>query len=151
MTKFNIQLSRVEYVTSEMALKLYTQGCKVQCPGCNRKEYWAFKKGSADINSIEECLINFDMAIKKIVITGGEPLQQELTEFIKLLRFLKGFKKEIWILTSLNMHDVYPGIRDHADFIKTGIFDPLSGPGREEHGYKLSSKNQKVWKRGEDY
>lgn len=147
----NIQLSRVEYVTSEMALKLYTQGCRVQCPGCNNKKSWEFKKGDTDLSSIKDTLNEFDMAIKKIVLTGGEPLQQDLIGLIELLEFLRGFNKEIWILTSLDMHEIYPRIREHADFIKTGIHDPLSGPGEMEYGYRPYSKNQRVWKKGVHY
>ncbi len=151
MNKLNIQLSGMKYVMKSMSFELHVQGCLVKCPRCNKKETWKVKKGSLNLNKLSKRLSEFDICIKKIVITGGEPLNQDTQALIDLLKFLKGFDKEVWLLTSFSLYELPIDIKKYADFIKTGIHDVTSGPGEIVHGFKLSTKNQRVLKKGIDY
>ena len=151
MNKVNIQLSSIKYVMRGMAYKLHVQGCSVECPRCNNKNSWRKKKGSLNLNTLRRKINKIDFCIKKIVITGGEPLNQDTEALIELLKFLSEFNKEIWVITSFNLYEMPIDIKKYADFIKTGVYDPSYGPGKTVHGYKLSSKNQRVLKKGIDY
>ena len=151
MNKVNIQLSKIEYVMRGMAYELHVQGCSVQCPRCNNKDSWKKKKGSLNLNTLRRKISKIDFCIKKIVVTGGEPLNQDTGALIELLKFLSGFNKEIWVITSFNLYEMPIDIKRYANFIKTGVYDPSKGPGEVIHGYKLSSSNQKVLQKGVNY
>lgn len=148
----DIQIAGTEYVVSGMTFELYTQGCSVECPGCHNKETWDFNAGKKfPAKDLHDKFVRFDRMIKRFWVLGGEPLQQDLLEVIKMLQFLKRYDKEIWLFTSKEMFQVCPEIRSLCDYIKTGFYNPSAGPGDEQYGVKMATANQRVWKRGVDY
>lgn len=152
MKDINIQIAGTEYVVSGMTFEIYTQGCSVECPGCQNPETWDWNAGTKfPAEDLKEKFTRFDRMIKKIWILGGEPLQQDLLEVIKMLKFLKQFDKEVWLFTSKDMYQIYPEIRNLCDYIKTGFYNTSAGPGTEQYGVKLATANQKIWKKGVDY
>jgi len=152
MNKINIRLSKYEYVMSKMAFEIYLQGCSVKCPSCNQKDTWNWKAGKKfPAAKLSKKFKEFDMAIHRFFITGGEPLQQDHDELIKLIEFLKSFNKEIWLLTSYEMYQVPDNIKSLCDYIKTGIYDTTVKRGEEKYGFKLATINQKLFKNGIDF
>lgn len=152
MEKININIAGTEYVMSGLTFEIYTQGCDVKCPGCHNKETWDWNAGTLfPAEDLTKKFETFDTMIKRFWVLGGEPMQQDLLELIKMLRFLKSFNKEVWLFTSYDLYQIYPGVRSLCDYIKTGIYDPLSGKGIEMYGVQLATKNQRIWKRGDDY
>lgn len=143
----NIKLAGTEYVVSGRTFELYTQGCDVRCPRCHNPETWNWNTGKKfPVDDLTKKFEQFDMAIARFWVLGGEPLQQPLVEIIKMLEFLKSFDKEIWLFTSFEMFQVYPEVRKLCDYIKTGMYDVNAGPGDEQYGVKLATANQKIWK-----
>lgn len=64
-------------------------GCEVGCHWCDVKESW--DKNSHPQMSVEELLKNIkNTPAKRIIITGGEPLQQDLTSLTQALH-LQGY------------------------------------------------------------
>jgi organic radical activating enzyme len=64
-------------------------GCSFHCPYCDTKTSWDNKNGSS--LSIEEILSKIEKHMKKypqsqVVITGGEPLEQDLSEITATLK-----------------------------------------------------------------
>ena len=64
-------------------------GCSVQCPYCDTKDSWESDAGAA--MSIEEILSKIEIYKKKypqsqVVITGGEPLEQDLSKITAALK-----------------------------------------------------------------
>ena len=69
-------------------------GCSVQCPYCDSKDSWKSDAGAS--MSIEEILSEIEKHKKKypqsqVVITGGEPLEQDLSEITKALKKKNNF------------------------------------------------------------
>jgi organic radical activating enzyme len=69
-------------------------GCSVQCPYCDSKDSWKSEAGASV--SIEEILSEIEKHQKKypqsqVVITGGEPLEQELSEITTALKKKNNF------------------------------------------------------------
>lgn len=66
------------------ALFMRLAGCDVACPWCDTKDSWNLD--SAPERSIEDLLAEcLQSAIRKIVITGGEPLMHDLNPLTKAL------------------------------------------------------------------
>jgi 7-carboxy-7-deazaguanine synthase len=64
-------------------------GCSIQCPYCDTKDSWESDAGTS--MSIEEILSKIEVYKKKypqsqVVITGGEPLEQDLSEITAALK-----------------------------------------------------------------
>jgi len=64
-------------------------GCSAQCPYCDTKDSWKIDAGAS--LSVEEILSEIDKYKKKypqsqVVITGGEPLEQDLSEITAALK-----------------------------------------------------------------
>jgi 7-carboxy-7-deazaguanine synthase len=69
-------------------------GCSVQCPYCDSKDSWKSDAGASV--SIGEILSEIEKHQKKypqsqVVITGGEPLEQELSEITTALKKKNNF------------------------------------------------------------
>ncbi|MGD2088668.1 MAG: 7-carboxy-7-deazaguanine synthase QueE [Candidatus Aminicenantes bacterium] len=69
-------------------------GCSAQCPYCDSKDSWKIDGGAS--LSIKEILSEIEKYKKKypqsqVVITGGEPLEQELSEITTALKKKKHF------------------------------------------------------------
>jgi len=71
-------------------------GCSVQCPYCDTKDSWKSDAGAVLSMSIEEILPVIEKHKKKypqsqVVITGGEPLEQDLSGITAALKKKNNF------------------------------------------------------------
>ena len=69
-------------------------GCSVQCPYCDSKDSWKSDAGAS--LSIEKIISEIEKHKKKypqsqVVITGGEPLEQDLSEITKAVKKKNNF------------------------------------------------------------
>jgi 7-carboxy-7-deazaguanine synthase len=64
------------------------QGCSVRCFFCDEKKTWALGTKNEQILNYEEILQQLQImnsSLKRVVITGGEPTEQDIVPFIKFL------------------------------------------------------------------
>lgn len=64
------------------------QGCDVHCFFCDEKETWVRREHFTELLEPEKIIEEFEILnplLKRVVITGGEPTQQELKPFINKL------------------------------------------------------------------
>ena len=64
------------------------QGCSVRCFFCDEKKTWSLDSRLGAGLSYEEILghlVNLNPKLKRVVITGGEPTEQDVLPFIKFL------------------------------------------------------------------
>lgn len=144
-----------QYSLSTKSLDIYLAGCKgPHCAGCHNHLTWDFNQGTP-WGEWEDKLTTklFHSMVEKVYVMGGEPLDQDLVELENLLRFLKGFGKEIRLFTGRETKwDIPFDIRMYCDYIKVGQYlEDYKVEGYYSYGDSLASSNQKVLKRGVDY
>lgn len=133
-----------------VSLEIYLSGCnrEQKCPDCHNPKLWDFNYGE-EINYenlkklIDDNVKNFD----NFVILGGEPLDQNVFELVRLLRFLKfEYTHPIWLYTSYEYEEMGKYICRHVDYIKTGMYiKELHTENNIILGVKLASSNQTIW------
>ena len=98
---------------------IYVQGCYKHCPGCHNFQTWDPSKGTA--YPVEELadIIRQNSPIKKLTISGGEPLLQ-LDALIQLVKELKDFNSTVY--TGFEFDQVPKKLLPHIDYLKVGPF-----------------------------
>jgi anaerobic ribonucleoside-triphosphate reductase activating protein len=147
-----------QFTLEQSALEFYLSGCsgKPHCKNCHNPESWDFTKGllwdSKYKRDIIEKVNSFDHMIKKIMIFGGEPFDQDINELYDFVRFLKVFGKEIWLFTRYDISEIPPYIKINCNYIKCGRYiEELTVDDNIQYGVKLATSNQKIYKKGVDY
>ena len=145
----------IQYNINQNALEVYFSGCigNPHCKGCFSPETWEFNQGSSykkSMTDIRKQLIQFDELIDKVMIFGGEPLDQNSEELKDFLQEIKTFGKEIWIFTHYDF-DVAKEILGQTialcDYIKCGAYmEELKVDDNIQYGIKLATSNQKIYK-----
>lgn len=127
---------------------IWVCGCTRHCPGC-------FNQEAADFNAGEPLSLSrmrrfaaiggIDKDIAGFSILGGEPLQQDKDEMLKLLRCLRVYpKKTIWMWTGYTYEDLTADqleIVKNVDVLVDGPFiEKLKNPNLRFRG----SSNQRI-------
>ena len=85
---------------------VFFQGCNVKCKGCHNEKIQDIQYGKEyEVKKLCEEILKYDLPIKKITISGGEPMMQKeaLEEFVREM-YENDF--EIALYTSYNLEDV---------------------------------------------
>ena len=100
---------------------LFLQGCERRCNGCHNPQTWDITKGiSISITDLVEMIIQ-NSVVKRITISGGEPLYQ-LAALRKLLLFLDKNEFDIALYTSYSRDEIPEDIIQTLDYLKTGEY-----------------------------
>lgn len=137
-------------------LEIFLSGCKGanSCKGtCQNPELKNFDLGTDlelfQLKLSDKILSNIDV-IDMLVITGGEPLDQDEFELINFIKFLKVFKLPICVFTSYKFNKVSKLIKSEIDLIKCGEYNEQF-KGEKDVGYfKLASTNQNLYRKEPD-
>lgn len=150
-----------QYTLKTRSLEIYIAGCKgnkgVHCKECHNPESWNFNQGDKYtckyfIENIKEKVENHGDLIKNIMIFGGEPLDQSISDLIDLLQDLYYLKKPIWLFTRYSLEEVPTAIKHYCEYIKCGIYAPeLKTDTNVMYNIKLATSNQRINRRGLDY
>ena len=92
--------------------------------------------------------------IDKVIIVGGEPLDQPIESLRHLLRGIKQHKPnlDIYLFTHYELDKVPNNIKFYTDYIKTGEYIPeLKCEDNIQYGILLATKNQNIYKKELDY
>jgi anaerobic ribonucleoside-triphosphate reductase activating protein len=147
-----------QYTLQNKAFEIYLSGCSgnPKCEGCYNKELWDFDIGEEYTLSfwgkLQNKIYKFDNLIDNIMILGGEPLDQDIIELYSFTVDIKSFNKNLWLFTRYELNEIEPTILNQFDYVKTGKYiKKLSIDNNIQHGIKLSTSNQKIYKKGIDY
>jgi anaerobic ribonucleoside-triphosphate reductase activating protein len=142
----NINIYTTQYSIKNHVLEIYISGCKQKCKGCQNPETWDFKAGKP-WQAVKESIIqkcNEDI-VKNIWILGGEPLDQDTPEVLRLLKVLRKTNKTIWLFTSYDIVDVPFPVLSLVDYIKVGKYiESKRSDNHYSEGIKLATTNQDV-------
>ena len=147
-----------QYTLKHRAFEVYVAGCNgsPHCEGCHNPESWDFNRGD-ELNdnyllSLKSKIQSFDELIDNIMIFGGEPLDQKISELINLLDWLHQFNKKIWIFTRYSLNEIPLTIKDRCDYLKCGRYEPQKRTNNNiQYGITLATSNQNIYKKGLDY
>lgn len=152
-----MNITNVDYGMSDRTYSIFLSGCNgnPKCEGCHNPENWDFNKGDnwlTYIKRVEEDVQNFGSLIDKILVVGGEPLDQNKICLEQLLLFLSKFNIPLCLFTRYSLEEVPEFVKGFCDFIKCGAFIPsLICQDNFQEGIQLATSNQKIYKKGQDY
>lgn len=127
--------------TDGISYEISVCGCHFHCKNCQNPELQDFNNGEELTNNllnniIEDIRKYYNKGlIDNIDIIGGEPLDQNRSEFIAFLEIIKEKfpKLGIWIYTGYEIEDIPDRILELSDYIKCGRYiEEL----RNENGFK---------------
>ena len=152
-----MNITNIDYGMSDNSYNIFVSGCKAfpKCEGCFNPENWDFNQGKDWLkytDRIKKDLQDFKNLINKIIIVGGEPLDQDLSILMRMIVFLKQFSIPIYLFTRFELDEIPTEIKELCDFIKCGAYIPsLKTDNNFQYGIKLATSNQIIYKKGLDY
>jgi anaerobic ribonucleoside-triphosphate reductase activating protein len=157
-----MNIASTQYTLEIKSLEIYVAGCNASphCPNCHNPESWNFNLGEnydfEYLLKLENKVKNFDNMIDNIMIMGGEPLDQNKKEIYELFFDIATSStlntKKIWLFTRYELENIAKEIKDLCDYIKCGKYiKELSCDNNIQHGIKLATSNQNIYKKGIDY
>ena len=126
---------------------LFLQGCLRRCEGCQNPETWDINGGYLIDEKLLYEQISKTSPIRRITISGGEPLLQ-IDSLIKLLSLLDESKYDIALYTGFEYEEVPHEILKYLNYLKTGKFiknqiTTVSYYGStNQHFYKLRDEHE---------
>lgn len=149
-----MKIYSIDYSFSNKSLDVFISGCsgKPKCQNCHNPELWDFNCGSNYNKTVLDKIIkytkDYDKIINKIIMVGGEPLDQNINELETFLYDIKNnTNKEVWLFTRYNLSEVPSNILKYCNYVKTGKYKPELGVDNNiQFGIKLATSNQIIYK-----
>lgn len=107
------------------ACTIWFSGCMMGCDGCHNPELQNHNVGvKHPWHSVYGCVswIYQRAEVTTVVMTGGDPLDQDQEELEVLCRELYNSKYKIWIYTGREFDEVPQYMKDYAHTIKCGPY-----------------------------
>lgn len=148
-----------QYTLPYRSLEIYVAGCNgnPHCEQCFNPESWNFENGTKYTQNyfnekIKQKVTTYSDLIKNIMIFGGEPLDQNHTDFMQMLKDLHNLNLPIWIFTRHDIKSVPNDVKKYCTYLKCGRYIPnLKTDSNVQYGIKLATSNQKIYKKGIDF
>ena len=150
-----MKIASYNYSIKTESLDIFISGCKgPHCKECHNPELWDFNIGTnykEVIDKITSRIIEFEPIINKILIMGGEPLDQNIHHLYNFLEELNKLKKPIYLFTNRNLEEISDLIKMSVDYIKCGRYEIDKRNINIQYEIELQSSNQIIYKKGIDY
>ncbi len=125
MPKLNVNTIVTDSIVDGPGLRsvVFFQGCSHACPGCHNADSWSFEP--CKLMTEEEIInqINEKNFSKKVTLSGGDPMQQDIRKLVKMLKE-DGFN--IWLYTGYELDELnykQQEVLEYIDTIVTGRFE----------------------------
>lgn len=113
-----MNIARLDYNHDTGALEIYVSGCTRGCKGCHNPELHDFNAGRPWADWVG--LLAAEYYTTRVMVMGGEPMEQDHKELCALLDFLADHYTEIWLFTG---HTIIPDtVWDRVHVFKTGAY-----------------------------
>lgn len=154
-----------QYTLKTKSFEIYVAGCSgnPHCEGCHNPESWSFDCGEPYMSEYSDMIKNkvkeFSGLVDNVWILGGEPLDQNLSELLKLISSLYKICQDnsckLWLFTRYSLDEVKEKLGDfmqYFDYVKCGRYQhELQCKNNIQYGITLATSNQKIHKKGIDY
>lgn len=146
-----MRVSGIDFSVNTRSIDVYVSGCNSpHCQGCHNPELWDFSVGTKYNPSIAKYIKNKAegfSTVDKILILGGEPLDQDIEKLKNLLRDLRDIKLPIFLFTRYELDKIPEEVKELVDYIKTGEYVPeLLTDKNVCYNIPLATTNQKITK-----
>lgn len=148
-----MRITSTQYSIANKYLELFVSGCKGKntCfKTCFNPELHDFSLGyeweTQQLKITDKILSNIDI-IDLLVITGGEPLDQNIEDLISFIKFLKIFKLPICVFTSYKFKEVPELVKSNVDYLKCNPFNVKYKEDKDVGLFVLASKNQTLYRK----
>jgi len=144
----------IDFPTEEdLAVIVYFVGCSHNCTGCQNKEFqdYMWKEKETTVKDAFKEITEYAKRSKtnKIVFSGGDPLfVKNIDGVIALSKLLQENNYSVCIYTGYTIDFIKTKDLKHVDYFKCGKYvESLKEKewGKNESGFKLVSKNQKIY------
>lgn len=148
-----MNIYQVDYSMEFMSLDVYFSGCAANpyCEDCFNPEAWDFNCGKdwkQYIFQINDNMKRFRSIVKRIMLYGGDPLDQDCDQFILFLEAIRMYNLPIWLFTRYEIDEVPQDVKDLVDYIKTGRYIPeLTTSDNIRASVKLATENQLIYRK----
>jgi anaerobic ribonucleoside-triphosphate reductase activating protein len=150
-----MNIASTQYSLSTKSLEIYFSGCLDHCEGCHNSELWNFDIGEnylSQIPKIKDKIIFFNKLIDKIFFLGGEPLDQNKTEFTDFVKQILEINKPLWLFTRHELQYIDKDILQYFDYIKCGKYIvEKTCDNNIQYDIKLATSNQNIYMKEKDY
>lgn len=152
-----MNIVKTQYTLSQKSLDIYISGCKgPHCEDCHNPSLWDFNCGETYNRSyfekIQQKINDFDSMIDKIMIFGGDLLDQLFEDIVEFLLDLQSLNKEIWVFTGKSFEEIPEEIKILCDYLKCGKYiKSLTVDNNIQYGISLATSNQKIYKKDADF
>lgn len=129
------------------AFTIWFSGCSFRCEDCYNVALWDKMSGIG--YTVDELLTIITESCRQtgntdIALLGGEPLEQESAELMKLLKCLHSRKYRVWLYTGFDFNQINTSILPYLYTIKCGRYDKT----RKTPDGTIASSNQKFYRYG---
>lgn len=130
------------------AFTVWFSGCSMACEDCHNRILWDKETGNK--YKVETVLFAIckeceHLDIDTVVLLGGEPLEQEYSDFITFVQKLSTYGYKIWLYTGWEFEQIPNNIKSYLSTIKCGHYDK----DLKCDGFP-SSSNQRLLRKGEN-
>ena len=109
-----MHIAATQYTLNNEALEIYLSGCSgidgEHCKNCHNPELWDYSVGTLCNENvsekIKEKIINNTGLIKRVMIMGGEPLDQDSDELLKFINDIRVEGIEYWLFTRREIEEI---------------------------------------------
>ncbi|MDF2882196.1 MAG: Na(+)-translocating NADH-quinone reductase subunit [Clostridiaceae bacterium] len=150
----NLKLKYISYsialqeVPDEISLVINISGCPHLCEGCH-SQYLTKYEGNYLLDDLEELINIYYGMITCVCFMGGDQNMIELDTAIEYVH-RKGLKTCVY--SGSDDFSIFKCSLKYLDWLKIGSYkQELSVDNNIQHGIKLATSNQKLYKRGIDY
>ena len=107
----------VKYDESLKSLNIFLSG-SINPPIKDFNEGKDWKQWIFKMNTL---IKEFGPNVKRIIVTGGEPLDQSPQQFMLFIDAIQEYKKELWLYTKYKIKDIKPVVRRKFANIKSKV------------------------------
>lgn len=158
--KYNMNISSIDYSLKSKSLDIFFSGCNPPiCSGCCNPELIDFNNGEDWATfkiKIDDYIKKYNGLIESIFLVGGSPNHQNTEDMTQFLTFMFRYEKPIWLFAREDLGNIQDYFKSFCSYIKTGAYIPeltcddnITNINGIE--IKLSTSNQKILTKGEDY
>ena len=124
-------VSRIHFPVTTLGpgarIGIWTQGCRIQCPGCISLDTWKAPEATTAVQAVVEAIEPFFPETSGVTITGGEPFDQQdaLGELLTQLRGKMTAEQDILVYSGYPLATIERQVNHWSGLIDALVSEPF--------------------------